>query len=64
MHSAKGGLLVSREQFADIIKLNTSFPEAEFRRLCRERYPAGLEDVAIAIAMQMLRKRQQGVTGS
>lgn len=50
-------LVITREQFVDIMDLNRRNTEETFRRECHARYRAGLEDVAIAMAGYMLRRR-------
>ena len=52
-------LVISREKFVDIMDKNKKFDEAHFRTAVHALYPAGLEDVALAMAAWLLRRRAE-----
>ncbi len=52
-------LVINSREFANIMNLNKSCGETEFRRKSHALYPAGLEDVAVSIASWLLRRRAE-----
>ncbi len=50
-------LVITREEFVTLMELNRKNTETAFRREAHLRYPAGLEDVAVAVAGALLRRR-------
>ena len=52
-------LVVSQEQFLKIMELNRSNDEATFRHTVHASYPVGMEEVVLAMAAWILRRRAE-----
>lgn len=55
-------LVITKQQFTDLMTLNRKYDEIKFRQHAHTLYPPGLEDVALAMAGFMLRRRADGNT--